>query len=162
MARRLLGLGSVFGKTVRDSRIPAIVVAVLLGVMVAAGGVVMADTYSTAAARAELGAMSRDMPALLRGMYGNPINVDTLGGFISWHYGTYFALLAGLWSILPCRPSSRERRGEGAWTSPSPRPAPGARSRWRRSPGTPRRSASPSPSSRSSRGRRASPNRPAR
>ena len=100
MARRLLGLGSVFGKTVRDSRIPGIVVAALLGVMVAAGGVVMADTYSTAAARAELGAMSRDMPAMLRGMYGNPINVDTLGGFISWHYGTYFALLAGLWSIL--------------------------------------------------------------
>jgi ABC-2 type transport system permease protein len=26
--------------------------------------------------------------------------VNTLGGFISWHYGAYFALLAGLWSIL--------------------------------------------------------------
>jgi polyether ionophore transport system permease protein len=100
MASRLLGLGSVFGKTVRDSRIPGIVVAALLGVMVAAGGAVMADTYGTAAARAELAAMSSDMPPMLRGMYGNPVNVDTLGGFISWHYGTYFALLAGLWSIL--------------------------------------------------------------
>jgi ABC-2 type transport system permease protein len=99
-ARRLLGLGSVFGKTVRDSRVPALVVAALLGVMVAEGGAVMADTYGTAAARAELAAMSSDMPAMLRGMYGNPVNVDTLGGFISWHYGAYFALLGGLWSIL--------------------------------------------------------------
>ncbi len=44
--------------------------------------------------------MSGDMPPMMRGMYGNPVNVDTLGGFISWHYGPYFALLAGLWSIL--------------------------------------------------------------
>jgi ABC-2 type transport system permease protein len=44
--------------------------------------------------------MSSDMPPMLRGMYGNPVNVDTLGGFISWHYGAYFALLAGLWAIL--------------------------------------------------------------
>lgn len=99
-ARRLLGLGTVFGKTVRDSRLPAIVLAALLGVIVAEGGTVMADTYGTAAARAELAAMSSDMPAMLRGMYGNPVNVDTLGGFVSWHYGAYFALLAGLWSIL--------------------------------------------------------------
>jgi ABC-2 type transport system permease protein len=99
-ARRLLGLGSVFGKTVRDSRIPGLVVAALLCFMVAEGGAVMADTYGTAAARAELAAMSSDMPAMLRGMYGNPVNVDTLGGFISWHYGAYFSLLAGLWSIL--------------------------------------------------------------
>jgi ABC-2 type transport system permease protein len=44
--------------------------------------------------------MSGDMPPMMRGMYGNPVNVDTLGGFISWHYGPYFALFAGLWSIL--------------------------------------------------------------
>jgi ABC-2 type transport system permease protein len=100
LARRLFGLGSVFGKTVRDSRVPLLVVAGLLGVLVAAGGVVMADTYGTAAARAELAAMTRDMPAMLRGMYGNPVNVDTLGGFVTWHYGAYFVLLAGLWSIL--------------------------------------------------------------
>ena len=26
--------------------------------------------------------------------------MDTTGGFISWHYGSYFALITGLWSIL--------------------------------------------------------------
>ena len=42
----------------------------------------MANTYGTVEARAELGAMSREMPELLRGFYGNPVNVDTLGGSI--------------------------------------------------------------------------------
>ncbi len=97
---RLYGLGSVFGKTLRDARLGILVVAALLGVMTVAGGMTMATTYGTPAARLELAAMSGDMPPMLRGMYGNPINVGTLGGFISWHYGTYFALLAGLWSIL--------------------------------------------------------------
>ncbi len=98
--RRLYGLGSVFGKTLRDARLGVLVVAGLLGVMTLAGGMTMSSTYGTAEARLELAAMSGDMPPMLRGMYGNPVNVDTLGGFISWHYGPYFALFAGLWSIL--------------------------------------------------------------
>jgi ABC-2 type transport system permease protein len=100
LASRLYGLGSVFGKTLRDSRVGVLVVAALLGVMTVAGGMTMSTTYGTPAARLELAAMSGDMPPMLRGLYGNPVNVDTLGGFTSWHYGTYFALLAGLWSIL--------------------------------------------------------------
>ena len=40
------------------------------------------------------------MPAELRGLYGDPVGVATTGGFIGWHYGAYFALIAGLWSIL--------------------------------------------------------------
>jgi len=97
---RLYGLGSIFGKTLRDARVGVLVVGALLGVMTLAGGITMSATYGTPEARLELAAMSGDMPPLLRGMYGNPVNVDTLGGFISWHYGAYFALLAGLWSIL--------------------------------------------------------------
>jgi ABC-2 type transport system permease protein len=97
---RLYGLGSVFGKTFRDARFGVLVVAGLLCVMTLAGGMTMTTTYGTPAARLELAAMSGNMPPMLRGMYGNPINVDTLGGFVSWHYGPYFALLAGLWSIL--------------------------------------------------------------
>ncbi len=100
IGRRLFGLGSIFGKTLRDSRLGMLVVAALLGVMTAAGGITMSSTYGSPEARLELAAMSGDMPPMLRGMYGNPVNVDTLGGFISWHYGAYFALLAGLWSIL--------------------------------------------------------------
>ncbi len=100
LASRLYGLGSVFGKTLRDARLGVLVIAALLGVMTLAGGITMSSTYGTPEARLELAAMSGDMPPLMRGMYGDPINVDTLGGFVSWHYGPYFALLAGLWSIL--------------------------------------------------------------
>jgi ABC-2 type transport system permease protein len=100
LGSRLYGLGSVFGKTLRDARVGALAISALLGVMTVAGGMTMSTTYGTPEARLELAAMSRDMPPMLRGMYGDPINVDTLGGFVSWHYGPYFALLAGLWSIL--------------------------------------------------------------
>ncbi|HEY6057274.1 MAG TPA: ABC transporter permease subunit, partial [Candidatus Limnocylindrales bacterium] len=98
--RRLYGLGSVFGKTIRDSRLGFVVTAALLGGIILAGGATMVTTYGTLETRRELADLSSTLPPVLRGLYGNPIAVDTLGGFISWHYGAYFALLAGLWSIL--------------------------------------------------------------
>ena len=124
LRRRLYGLGSVFGKTLRDSRLGMLVVTSLLGVMLIAGGLTMASTYGTLEARRELAAMSADMPPMLRGMYGNPINVDTLGGFISWHYGAYFALLAGLWSILALSSvlAGEARRGSLDFAVATPRP----------------------------------------
>ena len=124
LRRRLYGLGSVFGKTLRDSRLGMLVVTSLLGVMSIAGGLTMASTYGTLEARRELAAMSADMPPMLRGMYGNPINVDTLGGFISWHYGAYFALLAGLWSILALSSvlAGEARRGSLDFAVATPRP----------------------------------------
>src|SRR5512140_858391 len=120
---RLFGLGSVFGKTVRDARIGALVIGAILGVMTLAGGITMSSTYGTAEARLELRAMSESMPPMLRGMYGDPVNVDTLGGFISWHYGTYFALLAGLWSILALSSTlaGEARRGSPEFALATPR-----------------------------------------
>jgi ABC-2 type transport system permease protein len=96
----LVGLGSVFGKTLRDSRAAILVVTGLLGVMIVAGGNVMATTYGSQETRQELARLSHDIPPMLRGFYGDPVNTDTLGGFISWHYSAYFALITGLWSIL--------------------------------------------------------------
>ena len=98
--RRIYGLGSVFGKTVRDSRLGLFTIAGLLGGIILAGGATMATTYGTLATRQELATLSAELPPVLRGLYGDPVNVNTLGGFVSWHYGAYFALLAGLWSIL--------------------------------------------------------------
>jgi putative exporter of polyketide antibiotics len=100
LGRRLYGLGSVFGKTLRDSRLGVFIVAALLGAVIFIGGSTMATTYGTPATRMELAGLSRSLPPILTGLYGNPVNVDTLGGFVSWHYGAYFALLVGLWSIL--------------------------------------------------------------
>ncbi len=97
---RVYGLGSIFGKTLHDSRWSILTIVALIGVMIVAGGGTMASTYGTPETRGELATMSRTLPPVLAGIYGDPLRVDTLGGFISWHYGAYFALLAGLWSIL--------------------------------------------------------------
>ena len=97
---RLFGLGSVFGKTLRDSTPAALGAAGLLLVLVVGGGLTMSVTYGSPATRLELGMLSRDIPPVLRGFYGNPVRVDTLGGFLGWHYGPYFALIGGLWSLL--------------------------------------------------------------
>src|SRR5512143_2073555 len=105
--RRIYGLGSVFGKTVRDSRLGLFTIAGLLGGIILAGGATMATTYGTLATRQELATLSAELPPVLRGLYGDPVNVNTLGGFVSWHYGAYFALLAGLSSTL----AGEARRG---------------------------------------------------
>ena len=41
----------------------------------------MSSTYGTAETRAGLAAMARAMPPELRGLYGDPRGVETLGGF---------------------------------------------------------------------------------
>jgi ABC-2 type transport system permease protein len=98
--RRLYGFGSIYGKTLRDSRLGVVVVGGLLGFMILAGGGEMTSTYETLDARRELDVLSATLPPVMRGLYGNPVNVGTIGGFVTWHYGAYLALLAGLWSIL--------------------------------------------------------------
>ncbi len=120
---RLYGFGSIFGKTLRDSRTGVVIVTALLGTIIVAGGGTMATTYGTLETRAELAAMSAGLPPILRGLYGNPVNVDTLGGFISWHYGAYFALLAGLWSILALSSTlaGEARRGSMDFAVATPR-----------------------------------------
>ncbi len=123
LASRLLGLGSVFGKTLRDSRSGALAVAALLSAVIVVGGSTMASTYGTPETRLELAALSGGLPPILRGLYGNPVNVDTLGGFLSWHYGAYFTLLAGLWSILALSSTlaGEARRGSLEFAVATPR-----------------------------------------
>ena len=113
MHGRLAGLGSVFGKSLRDNRVGMVLVAALLSVMTLAGGYNMSNAYGTVATRADLAAMSASMPPIIRGLYGNPVGVGTIGGFVAWHYAAYFALLVGLWSILALSSTlaSEARRG---------------------------------------------------
>lgn len=97
----------------RDSGRAILLVGGLVTLLVFAGGMTMATTYGTLESRAQLAQMSAMMPDVLRGLYGNPIGIDTLGGFIAWHYGAYLALLVGLWSIvaLSSTLAGEERRG---------------------------------------------------
>lgn len=118
-------LGGVFRKALRDSWLPMLAVGGLVCAMLLAGGGAMGSAYGTPETRLELQAMSNEMPPMMRGFYGNPVNVDTLGGFLSWHYGSYLVLIAGLWSILALSSTlaGEARRGslDLVVTSPIPR-----------------------------------------
>ncbi len=97
---RIYGFGSIYAKTIRDSRLAFIIMAGLLGAILFAGGAAFGSTYHTAEARRELDSLVATLPPVLKGLYGNPVNVETLGGSLWWKYGPWSALFAGLWSIL--------------------------------------------------------------
>ncbi len=97
---RFYGFGSIYGKTIRDSRLAFIIaVGVLVGMMIAAGAA-MQDVFPTAQSRTEVDKLIESIPASMSGLFGNPVRVGTLPGVVNWKYGPFFALGAGLWSIL--------------------------------------------------------------
>ena len=97
---RIYGLGSIYGKTLRDSRLAVLVFGGLLGGLMVVGGEAYGKALGSVADRLSMAQMINDMPAVVKGMGGNPVNVATLGGAISWKYGPFFAMIAGLWSIM--------------------------------------------------------------
>jgi ABC-2 type transport system permease protein len=110
---RLYGLGSIYAKTLRDSRLAFLIAAGLLGGMMAAGCKAFGAAYPTAASRVDLANVINNIPPVLKGLYSSPVNVETLGGSLSWKYGPFFALIAGLWSIVALSGTlaSEARRG---------------------------------------------------
>ncbi len=110
---RIYGFGSIYAKTIRDSRLAFLIVAGLLGGIMLAGCEAFAAAYSTPASRADLKNVIDNIPAALKGLYNNPVNVETIGGSLSWKYGPFFALIAGLWSVtaLSGTLASESRRG---------------------------------------------------
>src|ERR1035437_4297165 len=110
---RLYGLGSIYAKTLRDSRLAFLIAAGLLGGMMAAGCKAFGAAYPTAASRVDLANVINNIPPVLKGLYSSPVNVETLGGSLSWKSGPFFALIAGLWSIVALSGTlaSEARRG---------------------------------------------------
>jgi len=98
---RLIGLGSVYGKTLRDSRRALLFAALLLaGLIFYLGTALPSVIYSTQAARDEIVRMAADLAATAQGTSGKAVNVGTIGGYISWKYGPVFFVIASLWSVL--------------------------------------------------------------
>ena len=97
---RIYGFGSLYAKTLRDSRLSFLIVAGLLGGVMLAVGSAIPTVFPTEAARAEVVRLANDLGALAQGIAGKPVNVGTLGGYIQWKYGPIFAIIAALWSIL--------------------------------------------------------------
>jgi ABC-2 type transport system permease protein len=104
MHRRIYGFGSIYGKTIRDSRLAFIIAAGLLGGMSLVMGAAIGTVFPTPQTRLDLNALVGSMPAQMVNLFGNTTlmgsKLGTLGGYVTWKYGATFALGAALWSIL--------------------------------------------------------------
>jgi ABC-2 type transport system permease protein len=97
---RVYGLGSIYAKTLRDSRLAFLIMTgLLVGFMVAIGSA-WGSAYGTAEAREEIAALVASMPSIIAGIAGPVVNADTMGGFLTYKYGPFFAFIASMWSIL--------------------------------------------------------------
>ncbi|HET7027975.1 MAG TPA: hypothetical protein VFI28_09810 [Candidatus Limnocylindrales bacterium] len=97
---RVYGFGSVYAKSLRDSRLAFLVMAGLLGGVMLAVGSAIPTVFPTEASRAQVVRLANDLGTVASGIAGRPVNVGTLGGYIQWKYGPVFAIIAALWSIL--------------------------------------------------------------
>ena len=97
---RLSGLGSVFAKTFRDSRLAVIVVTGMTAGLLFVVSSAIGQVFPTEEARAEVARLATQMEGIAGGISGKPLHVDTLGGYVQWKYGPVFAIIAALWSIL--------------------------------------------------------------
>lgn len=97
---RWLGLGSIFGKTLRDSRRATLIVGLATGVVLVAVAAGIMSQFGTAEARREIRNIVDAVPPIMQGLAGKPVSVETLGGYLQYKYGGFLPLVIGLWSIL--------------------------------------------------------------
>lgn len=97
---RIYGFGSIFAKTVRDSRRATIITAGVLALVFIGVSRAITAEFNTPQSRVELENLVNAVPPILQGMAGKVVNVGTLGGYLQYKYGVFFPLVVSLWSIL--------------------------------------------------------------
>src|SRR5918994_1717951 len=121
---RIYGLGSVYAKTLRDSRLAVIIVAGMVGLLLVSGAAAFGQAYSTLESRAELAQLVASLPPAMAGIYGNPfpINIETLGGSIGWKTAASLGLITSLWSVVALSGTlaSEIRRGSLEFVATTP------------------------------------------
>ena len=112
-AARLTGLGSVFGKTIRDSRRAVLIVGGITGILIMLVAAAVVSQFNTPESRVEITKLIETVPPILQGLAGRGYNAETMGGYIQYKYGGFFPLVIGLWSILALSGTlaSEARRG---------------------------------------------------
>ncbi len=100
IGKRLFGLGSVFGKSVRDGRVLAIALGLLFAAIILATTSQIAAQFDTVAARELMAAQLTALPPIFQGMLGAPVGIDHLGGFISWRALNFIPVMYGIWAIV--------------------------------------------------------------
>jgi ABC-2 type transport system permease protein len=119
---RIYGFGSVFGKTIRDSRRAVLVVSLLMGLtLIGVSNAIVAE-FNTPESRQGLVQVVDAVPPILQGLAGRPVNVGTLGGYLQYKYGTFFPLIVSLWSILALSATlaAEARRGSMEFIAATP------------------------------------------
>jgi len=71
----------------------------IAGMMLAVGSA-WGLAYGTLEARREIALLLENVPPIMAGIAGPIVHPETMGGFLTYKYGPFFAFLAGLWSIL--------------------------------------------------------------
>lgn len=99
---RVYGLGSVYAKTLRDSRRALLVMSGLLAVAMFGAAAQYGKAYDTPQSRAGFVDIVHQMPGVMSGIYGtpSPAHLATLGGMVSLKNAGAIAVLFGIWSIL--------------------------------------------------------------
>ena len=99
---RIAGLGTIYGKTVRDSWRAALIVGGIASLFMIGTGAPygFAPEFSTIELRQAFIAGLTSLPLALRGLLGEPINIETMGGFLSWRVGNTLPVLLGLWPVI--------------------------------------------------------------
>ncbi|HXG27044.1 MAG TPA: ABC transporter permease subunit [Candidatus Binatia bacterium] len=100
LASRLFGLGSIFGKTFRDSRRTAILLGVVAAFLVIVSAVALATEFDTVEKRRAIAAQLGGLPPIFQGMLGEMINIEGLGGFLSWRIINFLPVILGIWTIV--------------------------------------------------------------
>ena len=97
---RIYGLGSIFAKTVRDSRRATLITAGVLALVFIGVSAAIVSEFDTPQSRVEIVNLVNAVPPILQGMAGKVVDVGTLGGYLQYKYGVFFPLVVSLWSIL--------------------------------------------------------------
>ena len=100
LGARLLGLGSVFGKSLRDSRRAAIALGSVLALIFIVTASQIAAQFDTVAARLQMALELQSLPPVFQGMLGEPIGIEHLGGFMSWRILNFMPVMVGIWAII--------------------------------------------------------------
>ena len=101
---RIYGFGSIYGKTIRDSRFSFLIAVGIFGGLALAMGSAIGTVFPTPADRVGVDKLVSSMPAAMVNLFGNATlmgpKLGTLGGYMTWKYGAMFFLGTAIWSIL--------------------------------------------------------------
>ena len=113
---------TVIGKTIRDSRRTTLIVSVVLFLLLISVTAAVATEFNTPQSRKELADLVANLPPILQGLAGKPINVETMGGYVQYKYGTFFPIVLSLWSILALSSTlaAEAKRGSLEFVAASP------------------------------------------